>query len=483
MTLATPEEIERAELLIQCAIYRKEHRREFTPEWYGWQREGFECPYRQVMTIAGNQTGKTWSGSYHFACDALGRYPDDWEGFVFDHATNTMAIGVDSIQLEILQTALFGKLESREFQGGWIHKNEIHVMNGRQSVEWMQGTTGIARKIVIKGQYGLATVYMRTYTQIKTGTKTLGFSGFSYDLIWCDEQPPEELVSQLGARLLNGNQGRGGRIRYTMTPELGETELITKFMDNPGKHQHFIGLVHWDDCAHMTPEAQEAALEMIPEFEHDLRRSGKPSWGSGMVWPIAEERIRCEPFQLPPYYRVLRAIDLGIDHPTAIGWLAFDPEEDVVYLVKDYAVKGEPAVIHASAANSMWPHSPCVFPHDADIREKGSGKTMRRIYAECGLKHGVDFKNRDGSIKVEPGIMEVYERMKTDRFKVFSICQNFWREFRMYHRKDGVIHKKNDDVMDVVRQGTVMIPRRGALVSGRIQKPKVKRAISQLFGG
>jgi len=195
-----------------------------------------------------------------------------------------------------------------------------------------------------------------------------------------------------------------------------------------------------------------------------------------MVYPITESRLRVDPFTIPQHWRVIRSIDLGINHPTAICWLAYDMEADTIYLTKTYAVKGEPAAVHAAAANSYWPDAPIVFPHDVDQTEKGSGQTVRRYYEKAGIKHARDFKNIDGSIKVEPGIFDIYERMKDGRFKVFSTCTEFWHEFRLYHRDEGKLVKVNDDVMDAMRYGAVMVGRYGSIVSGRITKPKYKKA-------
>ena len=65
------------------------------------------------------------------------------------------------------------------------------------------------------------------------------------------------------------------------------------------------------------------------------------------------------------------------------------------------------------------------------------------------------------------GIVEIDDRMKTDRFKVFAAnCDEFWREKRMYHRKDGKRSKTDDDVMDAIRYGAMMIPTHGVRLGG-----------------
>jgi hypothetical protein len=90
----------------------------------------------------------------------------------------------------------------------------------------------------------------------------------------------------------------------------------------------------------------------------------------------------------------------------------------------------------------------------------------------------MDFKNVDGSLSVEPGIFQINERMRDGRFKVFETCIEFFREQRLYHRKEGKLVKENDDVLDAARYGAMMIGRYGVPLDRKFdRKPKVKRAM------
>ena len=474
----TPEEFERFAEYVSCIedmkAYMDSHKREFAPAWYPWQMECFDSLAFQMMCMAANRSGKTLSAGYHTACDLTGDYPDWWKGFKQTHAPYALAMGVDNEQLKtVVQTELFGNLdENKKFSGGWIHPDEI------LRVEWSGQITGLARRITIKSKFGKSVITLRAYSASKTGTATLSFAGSNIDLIWIDECPPDELVGQLVTRTTMGNYGKGGRIRYTMTPELGATQLVTSFLEDIQEGQHLVGPVAWSECPHITPERQKQILSGIPEHEQEMRSKGIPFFGSGLVYPVAENRISIPDFKIPPYYRLIRAMDLGINHPTAVVWLAHSPEDDVIYLVKTYAVKGENAATHAQAANTMWNFTQVVFPHDVDTTEKGSGKTIRSFYNEAGLTRTLDFKNMDGSISVEPGIFQLNERMRDGRFKVFDSCIEFWREKRLYHRKEGKLVKENDDVLDAARYGSVMIGRYGVPMDRKYRrKPKVKKAM------
>jgi hypothetical protein len=63
----------------------------------------------------------------------------------------------------------------------------------------------------------------------------------------------------------------------------------------------------------------------------------------------------------------------------------------------------------------------------------------------------------DGSVSVEAGLMEMLTRMQTGRFKVFKHLNDFWEEFRLYHRRDGKVFKEGDDLLCAVRYAVMML--------------------------
>jgi phage terminase large subunit-like protein len=490
---ADPQELEQkaavAQALEIARVYMMEHKREFVQEhnWYPWQHEFFATPKQQTMLLAGNRSGKTMGAGYKWGIHLTGDYPDWWHGFRFEHAPNIMVAGVDNIQLKlVVQKELFGEVTvnsqgKKVFAGGWVHPDEI----GR--VTWNKVTSDLAQSVEVWGKRGMAMCNLRSYSQSKTGHGTLSFAGTSLDGLWVDECPPDAMIGQLVVRTMTGNMNRGGWIDYTMTPELGKTKLVTKFMEDRGKHQALIGPVSWDECPHLTLDVQEMMLDGIPEHEQDMRKKGVPMCGEGLVFPVSEKAIKVSPIlengsRLTDmaHIRYIRGIDLGINHPTAVAWLAYNPDIDCIYLLKCYAQSGQPAAVHAAAANGFLNFAPCVFPHDIDQTEKGSGKTLRQYYSEAGLTNTIQFQNKDGSRYIEPGIQELYDRMLTDRFKVLDVPENqlFFREMRQYHREDGKIVPVDDDVISAVRYGAIMLPRYGVTRrrQGGARKVRVKKS-------
>jgi hypothetical protein len=63
---------------------------------------------------------------------------------------------------------------------------------------------------------------------------------------------------------------------------------------------------------------------------------------------------------------------------------------------------------------------------------------------------------KGGGQPVEPILVEVQKRMADGRFKVFASCTEFFDEMRTYHRKEGRIVAKRDDVLKAVFYGVMM---------------------------
>jgi terminase large subunit-like protein len=49
------------------------------------------------------------------------------------------------------------------------------------------------------------------------------------------------------------------------------------------------------------------------------------------------------------------------------------------------------------------------------------------------------------------------DRMQTVRLKVYRHLNDWFEEFRLYHRKDGKVVKASDDLMAATRYGVMML--------------------------
>ena len=53
--------------------------------------------------------------------------------------------------------------------------------------------------------------------------------------------------------------------------------------------------------------------------------------------------------------------------------------------------------------------------------------------------------------------MRWLDRMKSGRFKVFRELNDFFEEFRLYHRRDGKVWAEGDDLLCAVRYALMML--------------------------
>lgn len=212
-----------------------------------------------------------------------------------------------------------------------------------------------------------------------------------------------------------------------------------------------------DDAGHYTPEQRAAIIASYPEHEREARSKGIPVLGSGRVFPIAEENIRCDPMPIPSHWAKINGLDFGYDHPFAAVNCAWDKDADIFYICKEYRERIATPLIHSGAIKPWGVWIPCAWPHDGLQHDKGSGDELRRQYEGHGLNMLPERSTfPDGGFGVEAGISEMLQRMETKRWKVFATCGSWFGEFRLYHRKDGLIVKLQDDLISASRYALMM---------------------------
>lgn len=411
---------------------------------------------RDRAIIAANKVGKTVCAAAEVAMHATGMYPDDWQGHRFKHASDFLCAGntFDTTR-DIQQSELFGKPEDDAMLGtGWIPRDciikvvrKVGVPNAFESVQVLHKPTGKE-----------STIQFKAYEQ---GFKK--FMGKGWRIIWADEEPPSDVLSQMHRAMFAIHDAI---LICTFTPEEGMTKVVSRYMNELQKGQAVITAT-WDDAPHMTPEVRAEKLAGIPKHEHDLRAKGLPISGAGLIFPIDDEHIVVDPFQIPPHWPQLVGIDFGYDHPFGAAHLAWDRDSDTIYIVNDYAETKALPPIHAHAVQQWGGWLPIAWPHDGLQTEKGSGEDLSVKYKELGLNMlperatnppRIGEPEGSGGISVEAALLEMNTRFEEGRLKVVRTCNNFLREKRTYHRKpDGRIVKLMDDVISAARYGVMMI--------------------------
>ena len=213
-----------------------------------------------------------------------------------------------------------------------------------------------------------------------------------------------------------------------------------------------------DDVEHYTAEEKARIIASYPPHEREARSKGIPTMGSGRVFPVPEDVITCEPRAIPKHWPQIIGIDFGWEHPTAAARIAWDRDNDCVYVTACYRRKEAVPVIHAAAIKSWGEWIPVAWPHDGLQHDKGSGLALADQYRDNGLNMLSEQASHDeGGNGVEAGLMDMLERMETGRFKVFAGLNDWFEEFRLYHRLNGKLVKERDDIMSATRYGVMML--------------------------
>lgn len=425
--------------------------------------------------MAGNQNGKTYSASFEVACHALGEYPDWWEGRVFD---KPLLIWTGSVTNEtskkIVQKALLGTEDPNpknpDFGTGSIPKNRIVKVTTRQA-----GIKGVADEIIVKHKSGRhSTIALQTY---EMGREK--WQGAQVDVVWFDEEPPGDLYSEG----LTRTQSTGGIVLTTFTPLKGYSELVLRFTaPEEGARRHITNMTIYD-AEHYTDEEREEIIAGWLPYERKTRAMGIPLAGEGLVYPIDEDEIKVTPFEIPNHFLRIAGIDFGLDHPFAAVWFAYDEGSDVIYVYDCFKQSDETPVYHAAALKARDPDNfiPIAWPHDGMNRDKVTKKALWKQYRDHGLRMlRLSARYDDevgGSQAIKPVCMEILERMKTGRFKVFNNLDDWFGEMRTYHMKDGKIMDINDDLMAATRYAHMMLRKARIKTIVRKRRHKYTRPI------
>lgn len=299
---------------------------------------------------------------------------------------------------------------------------------------------------------GISTVMTRYYTQDQGD-----WAGETLDVLVLDEEPPPNLFSE-GMMRLNGP----GIAFCTFTPLKGRTPIIDYFMypDDPAAAEDR-GVVQMslDECEHFTEKEKQQRIATMPAHERDARRYGIPMLGEGAVYETPVEQLIVDAsLHVPLEWAKIWGIDFGSKVFAAV-LLAHDRDHDVVYVIDTVRLEGSDPLHHVAAMRRICPEAPCAWPHDGHSAERGTGQTIISQYRKVGLRalgsHATHFST--GGYEVEPGILDIQQRMSTGRFRVRAHCADWFDEYRGYYRKDTKIVKQRDHLMDATRYGVMML--------------------------
>lgn len=179
------------------------------------------------LFMAGNQLGKTVAGGAEWAMHATGRYPDNWEGAVFNKAPLLWAGSVTGESTrDNPQRILVGPPPSENLWGrGLIPKDAVK--------DWdrAMGVPNLLDNVQVKWggggdiQQDISIVAFKAYEKGREK-----WQGPTVDGVWFDEEPPICIYTEGLTRTNNGQLGQFAMI--TFTPLLGMSEVVRLFITN-----------------------------------------------------------------------------------------------------------------------------------------------------------------------------------------------------------------------------------------------------------
>lgn len=410
--------------------------------------------------MAGNQLGKTVSGGFETAMHLTGEYPFWWQGRRFKNAVKFWAASDSGENTrDNPQRILLGETEE-EWGTGTIPKKYIKKIRRGN----LPGS--VAFILVQHKSGGISRIQFKSYEQGRQK-----WQGPTLDGVWFDEEPPLDVYSE---GLTRTNNGQTGQFVYvTFTPLKGMSDTVNRFLSTDpkirGKFTNVtrMGIAH---AGHYTEEQKAQIIASYPAHEREARANGEPILGSGRVFAIPEEVITVDPFPIPGHWAEIGSVDFGgagVDsHPAAAGKLVHDRDNDIIYVVNVWRRNGIKLSDQASALRSMLsPNTPVAWPMDGLQHDRKSGETYADELRNEGInmlqEHAHMLITANGeeikSVSVEGSILLMQNRFEKGKLKVFSTCGEFFEEYKMYHRKDGLIQKVRDDVLCMVRYGMMMI--------------------------
>ncbi|RZI45120.1 terminase large subunit domain-containing protein [Candidatus Finniella inopinata] len=404
---------------------------------------------KERLFLAANRIGKTMACSLEVCMHLTGTYPDWWTGHRYTKPINAWVAGVSGKEVfEILERRYFDGMAGEE---PWIHESLVAYRNRSDHRYQIRHSSG-----------GFSDLRFKTYEQ-----KREAWQGAKLDVCHLDEEPPLEIYTEASLRLMSTSPDHYGMMLVSatclymspfvqaFTEEVVEVEGERKQIQRTEgsiQNQRVFVMAGWDDAPHLPFEEKERFKASIPPHEVEARSKGVPSIGSGMVYPVSEHLITCDPFDLPDSFYFVGGLDFGWKDPTALLLAAIDRDKDMIYLFHEYAMSEKTPEqhlfhLHNTLAKDYLTWIPIVHDPAGGASSQRDGKPLVQLYREAGLKNLSKANNAR-----EAGVQKVLQRMQNGKLKIFKNCTKLLTELRMYAREeDGMIKDGNDHLLDAMR--------------------------------
>ena len=194
---------------------------------YSKQREFHAAgkDFDERLFMAGNQLGKTLAGGFEWSMHLTGRYPDWWQGRVFDEPVRLWAAGVTGESTrDNPQRILLGPPQQTDQWGtGAIPYDALN--------DWTlaRGLPDAVDSVVVKHGGGGDTQAKESVISFKSYEKGREkWQGETLHGVWFDEEPPLDIYSEGKTR----TNATNGLVIVTFTPLQGMSDVVSLFLND-----------------------------------------------------------------------------------------------------------------------------------------------------------------------------------------------------------------------------------------------------------
>src|ERR1700687_2544164 len=280
--------------------------------------------WRERLLRAGNQLGKTLSGSMEVAYHLTSEYPDWWLGRRWDRPTKWWVASKTGLSTrDTVQKYLCGEAGVESLKGtGSIPRKSV---NWKDGVTLARGVADLYDTVQVKHKTGgLSILRFKSYDQGREK-----WQGETLDGIWFDEEPDLDIYLEGLTRIT----ATKGLVFMTFTPLKGKSDVVLRYLTEPSADRG-AGVMTICRAPHFSPEEKAKTIAGYAAYQREARARGEPVLGEGRVFLHTEESLSAPAVvPRPEHWFYLWGIDFGINHPFAAVLIGWDKDTDVVHII------------------------------------------------------------------------------------------------------------------------------------------------------
>jgi len=409
---------------------------------YDKQEEFHTALHPTRAIFGGNRSGKTTCGGMEFLFHITGQYPK-W------YPKEKQITG-----------AIKGRIIGKDFQKG-IGEVIIPFLD-----EWLDESL-IAKRF--KNPLGIYVKYWlkngSVFDILTHEQNTEQFEGWKGHIAWFDEPPPRDKY----IATLRGLVDFRGRNWLTLTP-LTQPWIYDDIYTNSDKERVKCVTVNIRDNPHLDEAAIQEFESTLTHEEKEARIHGKFLHLSGLIYKeFTFETHACDPMVPKQSWTRYMAIDPHERTPTAVMWLAVDPQGnfwiyDELWL-GDMDLAGIALAIH-SQEGELQPKVRIIDPHNDKDNAIAGGFNVRKEL----MRHGIFCQRGNvdlalGMSRIRHALKPAYNQLSKTMQPQLRICSNCTQtiyEFQHYlwgehkrnkeeYQEKNTVNKKDDHFMDCLR--------------------------------